>query len=412
MKSSKLALVGAAMTVLGTATGLTMGAAPAAALTFDLVDYNGSVRGTPAEIGFRIATDYWSSVLTNDVTVRLEIGYNALAPNVIGSTGSTRYGASTAAIYQQLAVTGDSRLDAIAANNMMPLTFAGGLQGITSGYVDAVNKIGIDTTMRVFDADDSANNLVMGVNGATLKALGFTGFDPLRRDAQVNFSSNFAFDFDPTDGIGTGRMDFIGVAIHEIGHALGFTSGVDIYDNPLNAAANLNGAAGVFTTLDLFRYSQDPTNALSGDAPVLDLAVGSPAYFSIDGGRSQLFGNALFSTGRNFGDGQQASHFKDLGGCTGQIGIMDPNFCRQQLGEVTATDLAAFDAMGWNLNFDVLANPGYLATSTDIYRALAPAVPEPATWAMMLTGFALIATTLRRRRTTVRVAFATVPTEG
>ncbi|WP_188658077.1 NF038122 family metalloprotease [Sphingomonas metalli] len=378
-------------------------ASPAAALTFDLVDYNGSVRGTPAEQGFRIATQYWSSVLTNDVTVRLEIGYNALAAGVIGSTGSTRYGVTTADIYEQLAVTGNSRLDAIARDNMMPLTYAGGLQAITSGYRDATTKVGIDTTTRVFDADDSANNLTMGVNGATLKALGYTGFNPLSRDAQVNFSSNFAFDFDPSDGITAGRMDFIGVAIHEIGHALGFTSGVDIYDNPANAAANINGSNYIFTTLDLFRYSQDPTNALSGDAPVLDLAVGSPAYFSIDGGRTQLFGNSLFSTGRNFGDRQQASHFKDLGGCTNQIGIMDPNFCYAQMGEITATDLAAFDAMGWNLNFDVLANPNYLATSASIFASF---VPEPQSWALMITGFAMMGAALRARPRRRTVTFA------
>ncbi|PZO87778.1 MAG: hypothetical protein DI623_14055 [Sphingomonas sanxanigenens] len=390
--------------LLGAVMGAALAAQPAQALTFQLIDYNGSVAGTVAERGFKMAAAYWSSVLTSDAVVRLEIGYIPLATNVIGSTGSTRYGVTASSVYQQLAATGNSALDATAVANLTPLTAAGGLQMITSGYRNDATKVGIDVSKQVFDNDNSANNLTMGVNGAALKALGYTGFNPNQRDAQVNFSTNFAFDFDPTDGITPGKMDFIGVAIHEIGHALGFTSGVDIYDNPANANANANGSSNIWTTLDLFRYSNDPNNVAPGAGPALDLSVGANAYFSIDGGQNQLFGGSLFSTGRNQGDGQQASHWKDLGGCTGQEGIMDPNFCYAQMGEITALDIAAFDALGWNVSFDVLANSGYKITSADIYRRFAASVPEPATWAMLIAGFGMVGAAVRRRRTTIAFA--------
>jgi len=127
---------------------------------------------------------------------------------------------------------------------------------------------------------------------------------------------------------------------------------------------------------------------------VLDFAVGSPGYFSIDGGATQFNGRSMMSTGRNFGDGRQASHFKDSAGCTGQIGIMDPTFCFGQLGEYTGTDLAAFDAMGWNLRFDVLRNKNFLATTVDVQRLAA--VPEPATWAMLIAGFGMVGFSMRR----------------
>jgi hypothetical protein len=383
------------------AAALVAGTSANANATFNLIDYNGSVAGTPAEQGFRIATAYWSSVLTSDVTINLEIGYNALAPNVIGSTGSTKANVGAAAVYQQLGVTGNSALDAQAVSNLGPLV-GGGITMITSGYDTDATKLGIDVTKKAYDADGSANNTTLGVNTATAKALGFTFGTPPARDAQVNFSSNFSFDFNPSDGLTAGQMDFIGVAIHEIGHALGFVSGVDIYDNPANVNlpnVNANGSPGLFSTLDLFRYSTDPTNVAPGTGPVRDLAVGSPAYFSIDGGATQLFGASLFSTGRNYGDGQQASHFKDLGGCSGQLGIMDPNFCYAQMGEVTALDIAAFDALGWNVSFDVLANSGYKITSAEIYRMFTAeaAVPEAATWAQMIAGFGLIGGAVRRR---------------
>ncbi|MDR6126400.1 hypothetical protein QE361_002754 [Sphingomonas sp. SORGH_AS802] len=37
---------------------------------------------------------------------------------------------------------------------------------------------------------------------------------------------------------------------------------------------------------------------------------------------------------------------------------------------------------------------------------LVAAVPEPATWAMMLVGFAMIGSTLRRRKVNTRVSYA------
>jgi hypothetical protein len=68
-----------------------------------------------------------------------------------------------------------------------------------------------------------------------------------------------------------------------------------------------------------------------------------------------------------------------------------------QIMEVTALDLAAYDAMGWDLSFDVLDNPDYKRTTAAIY---ASAVPEPATWLQMLLGFGLLAAVTRRRQST------------
>ncbi len=116
---------------------------------------------------FQIAADYWQSVLTSNITVRLDVGYSPLAAGVIGSTSSTKYGVSTADVYGALAATGNRALDAIAVANLTPLTAAGGLQMITSGYKNSTAKAGVNVTKHVFDTDNSANNLTMGVNSAT-----------------------------------------------------------------------------------------------------------------------------------------------------------------------------------------------------------------------------------------------------
>ena len=153
-----------------------------------------------------------------------------------------------------------------------------------------------------------------------------------------------------------------------------------------------------FSTLDLFRYSADPRSLVPGVGRVLDLSVGAAAYLSIDGGATQLFGDSRFSTGARHGDGWQASHWKETYGCGDQIGAMDPTTCRATGVTVTAQDLAAMDAIGWNLNFDILKNSDYQVTSADIFNGLGSAVPEPQTWAMMLLGFGVLGATLRSRK--------------
>ncbi len=68
------------------------------------------------------------------------------------------------------------------------------------------------------------------------------------------------------------------------------------------------------------------------------------------------------------------------------------------------------DELRITLNGSFVASP-FLATSQNVDNiqlgaAVAGAVPEPATWATMLTGFVLIGGALRRRRQAVRVNYA------
>ncbi|RYF40306.1 MAG: PEP-CTERM sorting domain-containing protein [Cytophagaceae bacterium] len=150
----------------------------------------------------------------------------------------------------------------------------------------------------------------------------------------------------------------------------------------------------------MFRYSTDPTNILLGADTSLDLSVGGEKYFSVDGGKTALFGNT-FSTGRYNGDGQQASHWSDTAGCAIGNGIMDPTFCFGQTGYVTGLDLAAYDAMGWNLSTDALTY-GTTSTSSIYSQFVVPAVPETSTWGMMIVGLGFVGGALRRRSTKIK----------
>lgn len=366
---------------------------PASALTINLNDVGG-VTGSPAERGFRAAAAFWESVLADDITVNLNVGFGPLGPNILGSTGSTLFRTSATNIYATLGFDATSALDASAVSTLQPLSGLGGITATVPGYTNAATQQGLDVRLSRVDGDNSFNNIQIIGTSADLKALGFI-LPANTVDGSITFSSNFAFDFDPRDGISAGQSDFIAVAIHEIGHALGFVSGVDRYD--ANSCPNGPGCATFGTTgrpdnsafadvLDLFRYSAPGT---------LDFRPGDATYFSIDGGQSQLFGNSQFSTGQFNGDGFQASHFKSNGTCFNFIGILNPFICSGVAGAATASDLAVFDAIGYDVNVDVLANRGFTFTSAQAFNL----VPEPATWVGMILGFGAIGGAVRRRAT-------------
>jgi hypothetical protein len=316
-------------------TDITMQPVGSGALTFILHDIGGVTPGSQAEAGFERATALWQSFLGDAVTIRLDVGFSSLGPGILGSTGSTGKVVSYSAVRAALAADQSSSDDATAVAS---LSAGASLSFFTDNSAGA----------RVLDNDGSNNNTYLSVNTANLKALGITTdangrpVDTGAADGSISFSSDFTWDFDPSNGITAGAIDFVGVAVHEIGHALGFESGVDVVDTYSGAGpgapVNLNPYA-IFSTLDLFRYS---------GTGVRDLSYGGTKYFSLNGGLTNL---ALFSTGDFQGDGNQASHWKDGLG----IGIMDPTSVPAgQANVVTSRDIQAMDVIGWNL----IGNPG------------------------------------------------------
>lgn len=377
-----------------------LAATPASALNIVLNDIGG-VTGTNAEAGFKIAALYWSSVITNPGTIRFDVGFSDLGPNVLGSTNTTLGIVPISSYFNALQSTQNSALDAQAVANLSPLSSTGSVDIRVPGYLDPITGAGIDNDAPGrFAPDGSPISQQVALASANIKA--FTGSNDISSaDARIRFSSTFNFDFNPDDGVTTGSYDFVGVAIHEMGHALGFISGADDFDYSHGYAGSDVDDSWWAYGLDMFRYAD------SRKGPTLNIEPGKDAYFSVDGGKS-AFMNGYFSTGTDHGDGWQASHWKAPSVapfCSGLLGSMNPYVCNARQTIVTALDLAAFDAIGWNLNIDVLQNPNYARTSGSIFAQFASAVPEPATWAQMMLGFGLLGSLMRRRKAKVAVRF-------
>ena len=262
------------------------------------------------------------------------------------SAGSTEHIESYATVRSALIADKTSADDTTATANLQA---GSALTMLINRTSNSPNGSGSATPY--VDSDGDANNTTISMNSANAKALGLlAGNDPIV-DAAITFNNNsaFNFDFDPTNGIAAGFYDFIGIATHEIGHALGFVSGVDIldfYSQPRRGGPFPDDQFTFVSTLDLFRYS-----ALSKANSAIDWTADNRVkFFSIDGGTTM---GASFSNGVNFGDGQQASHWKDNLG----LGIMDPTAGRGELLSITANDIRAFDVIGYNLNNSSVAVP-------------------------------------------------------
>lgn len=323
---------------------------------------------------FTTGAHYWESILADPVTVYLTVGFQDLGRGVVGQTYSNYMASTYSSVRQQLVHDATSAVDASAISQLQAgpyLTFEESLNGGGTRHDADTNECPATGP----DVPCNFNNANLLITTANAKALGLDpGTNIGNPDAEIYFGTSLfsPFDFDRADGTSAGAVDFVTVVEHEIGHALGFGSGVAVMDScnrhrcgfgaypgPYDTDVYVGEQWAFYNTLDLFRYS----------APgLLDWRVGEPAYFSVDGGVTAIAG---FSTGTSRGS-WSPDHFD-----TTVQRLMRPVIHAGESYDATAADLAAFDAIGWDL---------------------VTTAPEPSTVSLMLSGLLLIATLRSRTR--------------
>ena len=332
--------------------------------------------------GFAEAAAMWSARLNDPVTINLRVNAGILAAGQIAGTSNFfdpwDYSVVTNTLLNDRQSADDfsstSHLQAGTAFSMLINRTANSPTGVVSATPY------FDTGLGGAGQAGPENNQKVRITSANAKALGLIAGNSPGFDGTITFSTQQTYDFDRSNGITGGQIDFVGAAAHEIGHLLGFMSGVDNLDRNGSAPGLNDNQLRFVAPLDLFRFSSRSIDAGGGLGVIDWTADPTTKYFSVDGGATSL---ANFATGVIFGDTHEPHHWKN----GFNTGLMDPTAGSGVLLAFSAMDLRAMDVIGWNL----------------------VAAPEPSTFTLLLfTGLAGIRYSRRRVKRRVREPVASV----
>jgi Ca2+-binding RTX toxin-like protein len=265
-----------------------------------LVNYDASVASAP--VGFKDVVgqvvQYFESHFTDPITVTINVGYGEVGGMTLSSSalGSSQTYISSFS-YSQIvnALTADATTtDDLSAVASLPATDPTGGKYLVS------------------TAEGKALGLLS--NGAGL-------------DGNIGFSSQAGiFDYNNTDGVGSGQYDFYGVVAHEISEVLG---------RILVTGASVGGSPS-YVPLDLFHFSSAGVHTYSGS---------TPGYFSTDNGTTSL---NTFNTSSGGDRGDWAGATIDAFNAYGSSGVMSL---------ISPADLASLDVIGWNVGSGSVSPP-------------------------------------------------------
>lgn len=297
--------------------------------------------GTSMEqiIGFEMAGEIWSSYLKDDVAVRIYVeSTDQLPEDVVGAAlPGKKQEVDYKKLWKEMAEDLRSDDDILAFNNLPGnKDFNIIVQGQEIGKTKEIKLTNANAKALdlLKDKDDQLDGYIL-VNDLTGSSSAGWDYDALRNE-----------------GISSNNLDFVSVAMHEIGHVLGFVSGIDdegwldVLSEATEKAAEKNEELKLkdfkfASPLDLYRYTSD--SAAVGE---LDLSTGGEPFFSIDGGKTRLgnFANGEYTD--YGGDGYQASHWKQ----DSSQGIMNPILPMGKRGDISDLDVQAMDVIGWDIN--------------------------------------------------------------
>lgn len=290
------------------------------------------LRGTDQLSGYPLAVNaferaaaQWESLIRSNITVVVDVDFG---PTVFGAAAENDV-VSTA--YAQ--VIGGNCLYPSVRQTLLSSAIATSKQTLYGALPSKVVPTDNGSTQGV--AGTSANlralNLIDGNADPSSEASDF-GPPPA-----IALNSRFPFDFDASDGIDTDKLDFESIALHEIGHVLGFISfaGQREVDSSIELEPSL---------FDLFRIRPESVATFA----VADRVLSSGGQQAFYAGDTALALSTARPDGTG-GDANEPSHWKDNSLTGHLLGIMDPTLAPGERQLISDNDLSALDAIGYQV---------------------------------------------------------------
>lgn len=281
-----------------------------ASLPFNIVFVLGASVPAAAVPAFVQVEQYLEAQFTDPITVTINVSFAALGSGILGATTP----AYTTATYK---------------NSRTGLYNNRDSNDTIEAFLPSTTNIGVrySGTSTTITQEDRVYWTRANYKSTIGTATG--------NDASMQFSTAYTWDYDPTNGVLAASTSFVDVAIHEVGHVLGFICGAGIWTKDMSS-------------LDLYRFQYtDGTADYNPDTSAEFTARPRLVSYNSPNDSHHLDFVSL-EVRMSDGSPYQASHLREE---SPSLGLMDPVLSAGLTvypNYFTAKDFTCFDAIGWD----------------------------------------------------------------